>query len=104
MDSWTVAKGILEAIAVLVGLFVAFAVVMWIGLGITYVLAMLDLARKRLWGSVVGLFRPSANEMPVPPPVSVPPTPEEIRLQERRHRRATLQSRYADQINPEDQE
>ncbi len=28
MDSWTVAKGILEAIAVLVGLFVAVAAVM----------------------------------------------------------------------------
>jgi hypothetical protein len=103
MDSWIIAKGILEAAAVIVGLFVAFAAVVWIGLGVTYVFAMLDLARERLWGIVVGLFRSSTsktltNEISVPPPVAAK-TPEEIRLEGRRKRRTFLRKQYADQIN-----
>jgi len=100
MDSWIVAKGILEAIAVLVGLFVAFAAVMWIGLGITCVLAMLDIARKRLWESVVALFRPSAKEIPVSPPISES-TPQQLRVDLRMARRIFLRKHYADRINSE---
>ena len=96
-------RSILEAIAVLVGLFLAFTAVMWIGLGIAYLFAMLDSARERLWGSVVALFRrftsKKTNEIPVPRPVAAK-APEEIRLEDRRRRRTFLRGQYADRINP----
>jgi hypothetical protein len=49
MDSWTIALGILEAAAIVVGLFVAFAVSVRIGLVVLGGIAMLGQGVERSW-------------------------------------------------------
>lgn len=83
--AWEIAKGIVLAVFILVGLFAALAAVMWAGLGIMCLIAMIGQLLQRL-------------AQPKPPkPLATPPPIQT--LTPRQERRIVLRKRYADRIN-----